>query len=96
MRFAITTTTNSGEQMITSAGALATGWHHIAVVLDVGATYTGTLYIDGAVAGTNTAMTPAAVEHRQHREQLHRQVGVHRRIRTSTGWSTTSASTTAR
>ena len=26
-------------------------------MLDAGATYTGTLYIDGAVAGTNTAMT---------------------------------------
>src|SRR5204863_5383657 len=57
VRFAITTTTNTAEQQITSATVLATGWHHIAVVLDVGATYTGTLYIDGAVAGTNTAMT---------------------------------------
>jgi len=57
VRFAITTTSNSAEQQLSSASALATGWHHIVVVLDVGATYTGTLYIDGAVAGTNTAMT---------------------------------------
>ncbi len=57
VRFAITQTTNTGEQMITSAAVLATGWHHIAIVLDVGATYTGTMYIDGLVAGTNAAMT---------------------------------------
>ena len=43
VRFAITQTNNAGEQMITSAATLATGWHHIAVVLDVGATYTGTI-----------------------------------------------------
>jgi hypothetical protein len=57
VRFAITTTNNGAEQVITSASTLATGWHHIAIVLDVGATYTGTMYIDGLVAGTNTAMT---------------------------------------
>ena len=58
VRFAITATGNSGEQVISSTGRLTAGaWHHIAVVLDGGATYTGTLYIDGAVAGTNTAMT---------------------------------------
>jgi hypothetical protein len=58
VRFAITTTSFGGEQQISSTGRLSTGaWHHIAVVLDAGATYTGTLYIDGAVAGTNTAMT---------------------------------------
>jgi len=57
VRFAITQTNNAGEQALTSASTLASGWHHIAVVLDVGATYTGTLYIDGVVAGTNTAMT---------------------------------------
>jgi uncharacterized protein len=58
VRFAITTTTFGAEQQISSTGRLSTGaWHHIAVVLDAGATYTGTLYIDGAVAGTNTAMT---------------------------------------
>jgi len=58
VRFAITTTNNAAEQQISSTARLSTGaWHHIAVVLDAGATYTGTLYIDGAVAGTNTAMT---------------------------------------
>jgi hypothetical protein len=57
VRFAITTTSNSAEQQLSSASALATGWHHIAVVLAAGATYTGTLYIDGASAATNAAMT---------------------------------------
>jgi hypothetical protein len=58
VRFAITATNNAGEQQISSTARLSTAtWHHVAVVLDAGATYTGTLYIDGAVAGTNTAMT---------------------------------------
>jgi hypothetical protein len=58
VRFAITATNNAAEQQITSTARLSTGvWHHLAVVLDVGATYTGTLYVDGAVAGTNAAMT---------------------------------------
>src|SRR6185295_9677485 len=58
VRFAITTTNNAAEQQISSTTRLTTGaWHHHAVVLDVGATYVGTLYIDGAVAGTNAAMT---------------------------------------
>jgi hypothetical protein len=58
VRFAITATNNGGEQQITSTARLTTGaWHHLAVVLDVGATYVGTLYVDGAVAGTNAAMT---------------------------------------
>jgi hypothetical protein len=58
VRFAITTTGNAGEQQISSTARLSTGtWHHIAVVLGAGATYTGTLYVDGAVAGTNAAMT---------------------------------------
>ena len=58
VRFAISTTNNAAEEQISSTGRLSTGvWHHLAVVLDAGATYTGTLYIDGVVAGTNTAMT---------------------------------------
>jgi hypothetical protein len=58
VRFAITTTNNAAEQQISSTARLTTGaWHHLAVVLDVGATYVGTLYVDGAVAGTNPAMT---------------------------------------
>ncbi len=61
-RFAISMTGNTGEQMInmTTPAALSTNvWHHIAVVLGptVGTTYTGTLFIDKAVAGTNNAMT---------------------------------------
>lgn len=43
---------------MTTPAALSTGaWHHIAVVLGSGATYTGTLYIDHVPVGTNTAMT---------------------------------------
>jgi hypothetical protein len=58
VRFAITKTDNTAEQQISSTARLSTGaWHHIVVVLAAGATYTGTLYIDGASAATNTAMT---------------------------------------
>jgi hypothetical protein len=57
VRFAITQTNNAAEQQLSSASTLATGWHHIAVVLAAGATYTGTLYVDGASVATNTAMT---------------------------------------
>ena len=59
-RFAISMTNNAAEQQInmTTPAALSTGvWHHMAVTLGAGATYTGTLYIDKAVAGTNAAMT---------------------------------------
>jgi hypothetical protein len=48
----------SGLETIVGTTALpANEWHHLAVVLPPGPSYTGTLYIDGAVAGTNTAMT---------------------------------------
>lgn len=61
VRFSISTTGNgANEQSInqTTPAVLSTGaWHHIAIVLPAGATYTGTMYIDGAVAGTNNAMT---------------------------------------
>jgi hypothetical protein len=58
-RFAITTTTNTAEQQIsmTTPAALSAGWHHVAVVLGAGSTYTGTLYIDKVAVGSNTAMT---------------------------------------
>jgi Concanavalin A-like lectin/glucanases superfamily len=59
-RFTISPTDKNGEQNIdmTTPAVLSTNtWHHIAVVLGAGATYTGTLYIDKAVAGRNTAMT---------------------------------------
>lgn len=58
--FAISTTGNTNEQVIdmTTPVALSiNAWHHLAVVLGAGTTYTGTLYIDGAAVGTNTAMT---------------------------------------
>ena len=43
---------------MTTPAALSTGaWHHLAVVLGAGATYTGTLYIDKVAVGTNAAMT---------------------------------------
>jgi len=60
VRFAISQTGNTAEQAInmTTPAVLSAGvWHHIAVTLGTGATYTGTLYIDKAVAGSNTAMT---------------------------------------
>jgi len=59
-RFTISPTDRSGEEIIdmTTPAVLSTNtWHHIAVVLGPGAMYTGTLYIDKAVAGQNTTMT---------------------------------------
>jgi hypothetical protein len=59
-RFAITMTNNGAEQQInmTTPAALTTGaWHHFAVTLGAGATYTGTLYIDKVAVGSNAAMT---------------------------------------
>ncbi|GAB7036450.1 MULTISPECIES: beta-L-arabinofuranosidase domain-containing protein [Catenuloplanes] len=55
VRLAITTGGSGGEQRITSTTRLPVGeWVDVAVTLD-GAV--GTLYVDGVVAGTNTAMT---------------------------------------
>jgi hypothetical protein len=45
------------QELEGTAGLTANVWHHIAIVLPAGATYTGVLYIDGAVAATNNAMT---------------------------------------
>jgi Concanavalin A-like lectin/glucanases superfamily len=47
------------EQSITGTGVvLSVGtWHHMAVVLPEGSPYTGFLYVDGALVGTNTALT---------------------------------------
>ncbi len=50
MRFAIRSET-VGEQILSSAGSLPTGWHHVAVVID-SATMTMRLHVDGAVVGT--------------------------------------------
>jgi hypothetical protein len=58
LKFAITLTGNTAEQSVQGTGLLSTGaWHHVAVTLGTGMPYTATLYVDGAVAGTNTSMT---------------------------------------
>ena len=59
-RFGMSTAGNTNEQgvfMTTPAAVSAGVWHHFAVVLAAGATYTATLYIDNVAVGTNTAMT---------------------------------------
>lgn len=60
-RFAITTGGPGQEQQLTGGSALPTGaWAHLAVTLSG---TTGTLYVNGQVAATNTGMTlnPAAL-----------------------------------
>jgi hypothetical protein len=60
LRFGISNTghTTAAEQRIESPSTLAANvWHHIAIVLPAGATYTGALYLDGVVVATNKAMT---------------------------------------
>lgn len=48
----------SDQQKLTGTTALTPNtWHHLAVVLRAGATFTGTMYLDGEVAATNNAMT---------------------------------------
>jgi prepilin-type processing-associated H-X9-DG protein len=55
MRFAITTTSNSGEQQIEAPGAMPTGsWCHVAVTLDG---KKGLLYLNGEPVGTNSNLT---------------------------------------
>jgi len=51
-RFAITT--GGGEQQITAANPLPTGWHHVAVTLS---DTVGTLYVDGQAVATNPNIT---------------------------------------
>ncbi len=55
VRFAITTSGNGGEQPIEGTSAFGTGiWYHVAVTLKG---TTGILYVNGAPAGTNNALT---------------------------------------
>ena len=57
LRFMITGTTYFGEQSISASSALATGrWVHLAVTLSG---TRGTLYVDGAAAGSNDAIALA-------------------------------------
>ena len=57
-RFAITTNGGGAEELLTSNAVLAAGQHHFAVTLSRnGTVVTGTLYVDGAVAATNTNMS---------------------------------------
>ncbi len=60
LRFAITINTNADEDQTTADGLLPTGWHHVAVVIDIDNT-THTLYLDGDVADENTEarLTPS-------------------------------------
>lgn len=60
VRFTMSTTGNAMEQVIdmaTPATLPLNTWHHVAVVLPAGSTYTGTLYIDRVVAGSTAGMT---------------------------------------
>ena len=68
MRCMFTGTTWYGEQNIVAAGALPTGrWVHLAVTLSG---TTGTLYVDGAVSGSNTAVHARALPARRHDAEL--------------------------
>jgi hypothetical protein len=54
-RFAISTSGNGNEQQLNATTLLPAGtWTHVAIVLGTGG---GTLYINGAVAATNAALT---------------------------------------
>lgn len=60
VRFVITLlgSSTASEQIIQSAQAISlNAWHHLAITLQSGAPYKGTLYVDGVAAGTNAAMT---------------------------------------
>ena len=74
--FAITMTGNSGEQSISSAAKLATGWHHIAIVCGRRRNVHGDDVHRWCRRRLEHRDDPAAVEHRQHDEQLDRPVGV--------------------
>jgi hypothetical protein len=48
---------NETQALIGKDALSANVWHHIAIVLPAGTTYTGTMYIDGVAVATNNAMT---------------------------------------
>ena len=48
---------SSGQTIHSPATLTPNVWHHLAIVLPAGSTYTGTMYIDGLAVATNTAMT---------------------------------------
>ena len=55
LRYAITTTSNGGEQQINHNAVLSAGiWHHVAVTLSG---TVGVLYLDGVAVGVNSNMT---------------------------------------
>ncbi len=62
MRFAITNAGESAQDRVTTAQALGTGWHHVAVTIDA-ARQTYLLYVDGRVVGGKTAgqYTPSSL-----------------------------------
>ena len=61
MRFAITTHSNSYESVLDAPSPLASGWHHVAVIID-SVSRNMKLYLDGAVVGSSTTQTlPAAL-----------------------------------
>jgi hypothetical protein len=56
LRFAITKAGGGGESILDGPSNLATGWHHIAIVID-GATKAMQLYLDGSIVRTATTQT---------------------------------------
>jgi hypothetical protein len=53
LRFAITISGNTNEDLTTSPGGLPSRWHHVAVTID-SSNNTHTLYLDGKVVAQNT------------------------------------------
>jgi len=51
LRFAITTTSGTGESIVEASPGLTEGWHHVAVTID-GATAEMGLYLDGLLVGS--------------------------------------------
>jgi hypothetical protein len=58
VRFAISLSGNTAEERIDTAVVLGLNtWHHLVVVLNAGSPYTGSIYVNGILAGANAAMT---------------------------------------